>query len=452
MNFDRKIVPNSDLEKSFSFPNYEKIKLNETSNLIYSYNDKLPVVQIIFTIKAGSKFVTSEKSGLSQLTSMMLDEGAGPYNALELNNKIENLGIRFTISSNDDSIFISVLTLNDNLEEVFQILNYVLTEPHFNEKDFQREKRKLLTSISQRKDNPDTLADIGFYHSIFSVNHPYRLSKSGYTESVNNISVDDIKEFYNKHFTKNGLIVSVCGNIGKDFLLRNLNSILNKLNHNNIYVNPTTNFELFNSSIYLINKPDAPQSEIRIGHQDKGVNNKDIFAKKLSNMILGGQFSSRLNLNLREKRGFTYGVSSNFDYMQELGLFRVQTSVSSNNTVETISEILKEMKVMSESISEDELSFVKSSSIKRLPLGFETVSQIASNYLNKFLLNLPEDYYNNYVNNISNIKLEDVLTASKKYIKAENSIIVICGDSKKYKNDLNSLNLDIKEISIDELI
>lgn len=452
MNLDRKIIPSPDDNKLFSFPKYEKIKLNETSHLIYSYNDKLPVVQIIITIKAGSKFVVPEKNGLSQLTSMMLDEGAGPYNALELNNKIENLGIRFTISSNDDNIFISILSLNENLDEVFQILNYVLTEPHFNEQDFEREKRKLLTSISQRKDNPDTLADLGFYHSVFSSNNPYRFSKSGYTETVKNISVIDLKDFYNKHFTKNGITVSVCGNIKKDYLLTNLYSILNKLNSNNLSVNHTINLELFNSSIYLINKPDSTQSEIRIGHQDKGINNKDVFAKQLANLILGGQFTSRLNLNLREKRGFTYGVSSNFDYMQELGLFRIQTSVSNENTVETISEILKEMKGMGESIYEEELSFVKSSSIKRLPLGFETNSQIASNYLNIFLLNLPDDYYNNYVNNISNIKLEDVLSASKKYIKAENSIIVICGDSKKYMNDLNSLNLDIKEISIEELI
>jgi zinc protease len=193
--------------------------------------------------------------------------------------------------------------------------------------------------------------------------------------------------------------------------------------------------------IYVLHKHESVQTEIRIGHLSSKRNDKDYFQKQILNLILGGQFSSRLNLNLREKHGYTYGINSRFNYLKDDAYFAISTSVNTKNTAGAINEILNELNNIYDGITETELAFAKSSITRRFPLNFETYSQIASNFGNKIIHNLTDDYFETFLSEVSNVKIEEVNKEATKSINPDCTIIVLCGDEKKIQEQLKNINL-----------
>jgi zinc protease len=173
------------------------------------------------------------------------------------------------------------------------------------------------------------------------------------------------------------------------------------------------------------------QTEIRTGHLSSKRNEKDFLQKQIINLVLGGQFSSRLNLNLREKHGYTYGVHSRFNYFKEAGYFAVSTSVDIENTANALREIFSEINMIKEGITEEELRFTKSSLTKRFPSNFETYGQIASNISSKIIHNLPDDYFETYIQRVNSVSLEEVNKITVGSIYPDELITVLVGDSKK---------------------
>ncbi|MCB0747272.1 MAG: insulinase family protein, partial [Ignavibacteriae bacterium] len=201
--------------------------------------------------------------------------------------------------------------------------------------------------------------------------------------------------------------------------------------------------------IILIDKPTAAQSELRIGHFSTGRNSKDFYAKTILNSILGGQFSSRINLNLREDKGFTYGAHSNFNYNAAGGSFVVSTSIKTENTAEAIKEILFELDNIKDSVTQEELDFAKSYLIRRYPSLFETYTQMASNISLLPIFNLPVNYFENYITEINKVTIDEVANAAKHNINFEELITVIVGNKKLVKEQLtkfDSFNTELKEI------
>ena len=190
------------------------------------------------------------------------------------------------------------------------------------------------------------------------------------------------------------------------------------------------------------------QSEIRVGHLSTKRNEEDYYSRLILNTILGGQFSSRINLNLREKKGYTYGAHSRFNYFKESAYFYVSTSVGIENTANAIAEIFNELNGIQGGVTPDELEFAKSSIIRKFPSNFESNKQIASNLIGMVIHSLPEEYFNNYVVNVKSINIGDVNSAAAKFILPEKSVTVIVGDKAKLTGQLKDFDIEIIETGI----
>jgi zinc protease len=423
---DRKIAPAPKEKITFLIPEIKFLRSKKGTDVYFVGKDKLPIVQLIVMFSGGSKFDPSDKTGLAYLTSLMIDEGAGKYDSLQLNNEFEKLGSMINISADHDFFSFSLLSLKENFSRSFELLSHIINEPWFDEKDFLREKKKMLDRILQLKDEPSFIASVAFEKQIFGSSF-YALPEIGFDNTVANISIEDIKEFYKKVLLNSEIKLVAVGNIDENELLELADKYLPANINSAIFpqfVPPVRSKTKF----YFINKPDSAQSEIRIGHISKERKSEDFYPTRLMNTILGGQFSSRINLNLREQKGFTYGAYSSFNYFQKAGYFDVSTAVDIQNTAEAVSEILTELNSIRVNISEKEIDFAKSYLIKQFPSKFETYIQMARNIVPLIVHSLPLDYYHYYTDNLKQVMEDEIHKAALNNIYPEELIVLIVGD------------------------
>ena len=422
----------------FTIPAIKKIISANGIDIHFVQKDRLPIVQLIVMFSAGSKFDPAGKTGLSFLTSLMIDEGAGEYDALQINNEFEKLGSVLSISSDHDAFTFSLTSIKENFERSFELLSKIINEPKFEENDFQREKKKVLDRILQLKDEPSYIASAVFDNKIFE-NTFYALPEIGYDNSVNTIALDDIRKFYKEILLNSEIKLIAVGNITEEeisklserFLPANQNSVV----HPDI-LNPTRGKTRF----YFVDKKDSAQSEIRIGHIAKPREAEDFYAARIMNTILGGQFSSRINLNLRENKGYTYGANSSFNYFQNASSFEVATAVNIQNTGDAVSEILKELNTIKVTITKNEIEFAKSYLIKQFPAKFETYTQLARNIVPLLIHSLPLNYYEGYTQKLQQVSDDEIFKAALNNIFTDELIILAVGDKTLIKPQLEMMS------------
>ena len=418
----------------------QKAKLNNGLQIILVEHHELPVVQMQMVLNCG--LLQENISGVANLTANMLDEGTTKRTALEIADDISFLGSNININSSNDASFATVLTIKENLESTFEIFSDIILHPTFPEKEWDRIKKQQLASLQQQKDMPAFVASNIFSKTLFGDEHPYGRNSSGTIESVNKITIDDLKNYYKENYLPNQSTLIIVGDVKIEEVQKLVNKYLGKWENGiakSFTISQTPTIE--STKIILIDKPQAAQSEIRVGHIGVARNNEDFFALTLLNTILGGQFTSRINMNLRESKGYTYGARSGFAMNKYPGAFTISAPVKSSVTDSSLIEIMKEFNlIISENVTEKELQLAKNSIIRSLPQGFETPSQIASQISNLVVNNLPDDYYNTLVEKYSAISMEEILRVGKKYLSPNKSAIVIVGDLPLIKESIAKLN------------
>jgi zinc protease len=448
-SFDRSIRPVPSEEINFSLPEIEKFKLSNNLEVIFIQKTKLPILQFNLIIDAGSYLDPASKKGLSNLFSMAFDEGAGKFTSLELSDEFDILGSNFSVFSSEDNVFLSLQTLKENFEKSLELFSTVVKSPHLNEINFKREQRKVITHILQQQDEPDEIADLVYDHIVFGKINPYSYPTLGYDEHVKNISIEDIKKFYSDFILPNNSKLIVVGDTSKEELINKLEFYFKDWNPKQSSINVSFPKTESTKKIYLYDKKGSVQSEIRIGHTATKRTENDFFPKAILNNILGGQFSSRINLNLREQKGYTYGANSRFNYLKESAYFITSTSVGAENTGNAVREIMNELEGIRNGVKDDEIDFAKSSLIRKFPSNFETYKQIASNLISMVVHSLSFDYYNTYINSIKSVNKELVENAAEKHIHPDKVVTVIVGDKDKVKSQLANLNFaDIIDVDI----
>lgn len=446
MSFDRSKIPQPFQEIKFTLPEIKSIVLSNGLKVLFVQREFLPIIRMNLITGCGSIFDPKNKSGLANLFSMMIDEGAGDYTALELSEEFDILGSGFSASCNHDNIFLSVKSLSENFERSLELFSLIILEPHFDDQDFQRERRKIEVKLLQQKDEPEELAYLAFGHLVHGKNNPYAFPIPGYDDSISKINIDEIKEFYQSNFNPDNSYLIVVGNISENKLIASLENYLNNWKNKSNLISPKFEFIKNKKSVSILHKEGAVQTEIRVGHRSSSRNTPDYFSKTMMNTILGGQFTSRINLNLREAKGFTYGATSNFSYYKNSGEFCVSTSVSSENTFAAVSEILKELENIKTGVTPVELDFARSSIVRKFPSQFESAGQIASNLSLLAIQNLPHDYFDKYPDNIRNVSIEAINQAAVNNIVLDEMSIVLVGDKNKLLDSFSSA--EIGEVNI----
>ena len=452
MQFDRKSRPKSLTQINFIPPSIQSFSLRNGLKIYFNEKNELPIVRMNLIFNCGSKYDEKDKKGLSNVLSMCIDEGAGSFNALQLADEFEVLGASFNVSCDNDIIIMSLQVLSENFSAALALIGSIVLNPHLSEGDFNREKHKLLIRLHQAQTEPDYIADVAFEYFLFGKDSPYAYPTSGIEQCIPNIQINTVRDLYDKTFIPSNSYLVIVGNINRVQLKNELESVFKTWSGNQLIKQELLSKVSYKSKTFIIEKPGATQTEIRIGHLSSQRNENDFYHKQIINLILGGQFSSRLNINLREKNGYTYGINSQFNYLKEAGFFCVSTSVDSANTLKALKEIFYEIKEIKKGIISKELIFAKSSITNKYPLNFETYRQISANITAKVIHNLPENYFETYIKKISELSLDDVNSIASSSIHPDQLTTVLVGDSKNIIIQLDELDLgEVEVLEFDEI-
>jgi predicted Zn-dependent peptidase len=330
------------------------------------------------------------------------------------------------------------------LDEALPIMADVVQRPTFPEAELERQRQQRLTSLLQARDDPAAIASIAFSRVLFGPTHRFGTAAMGTADTVRAFSTDDLRAFYGWAFRPEHSALIAVGDVSADAITSRLEETFGTWEAPPSRVQPTPLPLVDQPSrrqVYLVDKPASPQTQIRIGWIGVPRSTPDYFPILVMNTILGGSFSSRLNLNLREKHGYTYGASSGFDMRLAPGPFSAQAGVQTDKTAEALAEFFNELNAIRELVPADELRRAKNYVALRFPGTFETTGDIARRLEDAVVYRLPDDFYARYVQNIEAVTAEDVQRVARQYIQPDRFAVVIVGDRKVIEPRIRSLNL-----------
>jgi predicted Zn-dependent peptidase len=416
---------------------------------------EVPVVQVNLLVRAGTANDPPGKYGVASLAAAMLTEGAGSRSSLELADAIDFLGADLNAASGIDSSAVRLHVPVARLGEALPIMADVALRPTFPAEELDRQRQQRLTNLLQARDEPTTIASLAFSRVLYGPEHRFGTATMGTASTIKAVSTADLTSFYRDTFRPDNATLVVVGDITPDRVLPLLEKSFGAWKAAPPSAAPVTMPaapQPARRQIYLVDKPGAPQTQIRIGTIGVARSTPDFFPIQVLNTVLGGSFSSRLNLNLREKRGYTYGASSGFDMRLTPGPFSAQAGVQTDKTSESLTEFFNELNGILKTVPADELARAKNYVSLRFPSSFETTGDIARRLEDAIVYRLPDDYYSRYVQNIEAVTAADVQRVAQKYIQPDRLAVVVVGDSKVIEPGIRKLNLGpITTLSIDEL-
>ncbi|MFL5640564.1 MAG: M16 family metallopeptidase [Gemmatimonadaceae bacterium] len=429
--------------RSYRFPEFIDQRLPNGIRLVTAQVTKLPVVTVLVVVDAGSTNDPAGKEGVAALTAGTLLEGTDQFDGADIAEKFEQLGASVESGADWDSSFVKITTLTERIEEAASFLGDVMSAPAFPEREIERLKAERLAEILQLETEPRGLADEKFSEFLYAPESRYSRPDEGSTESVSSLSRKDVQGFYRARYRAGSTTVIVAGDISTDEARGLIARAFRSWSTGSAPDQPlVTNARTNRKSIHLVDKPEAPQSELRVGHIGLPRKHRDFFATLVMNAVLGGLFGSRINLNLREVHGYTYGASSFYDWRRGAGPFLVSTAVQSEVTAPALREILSEIdRIRSEEISDEELSLARDYLDGVFPIRYETTAAIASALATLVIYDLSADYYQSYRTNIRAISATAVLEAAKSHLHPDELQTVIVGDARVIRDSVASLNL-----------
>ncbi|HEV2800456.1 MAG TPA: pitrilysin family protein [Pyrinomonadaceae bacterium] len=438
-------LPKPGPEPRLVLPKVERHRLSNGLEVLLVRHTELPVVNMNLIIKSGAASDPETLPGAASLTADLLDEGTKTRGALDISNALAGIGARLSVNAGWDSTNADLLTLTRHLDRALDIYADVLLNPAFPETDLKRLRATRLAALQQQRDNADAIAGVVYSSILYGDKHPYGRPLSGNETSLAAIEGADVRRFYETYYRPNNAALIVAGDVTASTLLPKLERAFAawkpaQVPAANVSQTPPARER---AGIYLVDKPGAAQSVIQIGQVGVARNTPDYFPLLVLNSMLGGQFVSRINLNLREDKGYTYGARSNFDYRRGAGPFTASGGVFTNVTKESISEFLKELRGIRGEIpvTERELEYAKQGILRGFPRGFETPDQIAGRLSAVVLYNLPDDYFNNYSARVRAVSLADITRVANRYLDPSRMAILVVGDRKAVEPGLRSLGI-----------
>lgn len=428
---DRTQIPAPGKSPVVKVPTWTKTELDNGSLLIVSERHGLPLISFSITFMGGSnQFEPAAKRGVAAMTASMLTEGTKTKTGDQLSDALQLLGtnINTNISGEDGSI--SFVSTDKNFEPTLSILADMMLNSSFPAEALERLRGRTLVNLTQAKDQPTIVGAQVFAKVLYGDAHPY--GQRATEASVKAITRDDVIAFQKAYFQSGRAIITVVGDtnaLRAKTAIKNSFGAWTKAGERPSFDYPKAQ-ALQPATIYLIDKPGAAQSVVNIGLPGPPRNTPDYFALQVLNTILGGQFQSRLNANLREQKGYSYGVSSSFAYGKGPGAFRAGGSIVSAKTDLALIEFMRELKgiVGDRPVTDEEIKTAKDSLIQGLPQRFASVSAVSNAVTALVVQGLPDDYYQNFSKNVAAITKEDVLRVARQYIDLGHLAIVIVGD------------------------
>ena len=424
--------------KSFTLPNGLTVLVNERPGL--------PIVSASLVLKTGSGANPAGKPGLANFTAAMIDEGTTTRSALQIADEAAQLGGSLTTSSGVDSMQASITSLSRTFPQMLTLMADVVRHPSFPPEEIERQRASRLAQLIQQRDNPNAIANAVTAAALYGPSHPYGFTELGTEDSNKALTADDMREFWSKNFVANDAAVVVSGRITVEELRPLVEQAFGDWQRGAPALTPGATPQSTTAKIVLVDKPGAPQTQLRAVSIAAPRATPDYEAMRLVNDAFGGLFSSRINLNLREAHGYTYGASSQFVFRRTPGYFVAASGVRTDVTAPALGELAKELTRMRFGISADEITLARDSIVRSLPSEFETSSRVTNTTANLFLYDLPNDYYARAQARFSAVTPAQVDAAARKYFVPEKTLFVVVGDKAKIQSDIEKLNLGAIEL------
>ncbi len=452
---DRSQLPALAEQKSSKFPELQRTQLSNGLNVVLAQREGVPTVIINLVADAGYKTDYLSSPGTANLAMNLMDEGTKDKTSLEINEQLQLLGASLSTFSSQDESNVYMSTLKPSFDASLDLFMDVLLNPVFPEKEFERLQKEQINNIKQEKSQPITMALRVMNKYLYGDDHPYSTpyTGTGYEDSVSKLTRDDVVAFYDTWFKPNNATLIVTGDIEMKDLKSKLEKTLGKWKKGDVptitFNAPKTNSK---NTLYLMNRPESQQSVIIAGHLTEKYGDVSEIALEQMVNILGGDFTSRINMNLREDKHWSYGAGGFVMGSKEVRPFIVYAPVQTDKTAESVTEIRKEISEFTSTrpATKEELDKVKTNQVLKLPGQWETNSSVNSSVRSLIRYNLPDDYYQNYDQNVRNLSVDDIRKVSNEVVQPDKVNWFMVGDRAKIITKLDELGFDnIIEIDAD---
>jgi len=429
--FDRTKIPPPGTKPVLHVPAWTRAALPNGAELVVSEKHDLPLVSFSITFLGGAdQFEKVDRRGVAALTASMMNEGTKTRDGEALSNALQLLGGTVSTNIGSESGTMSFVSTSSKFPQTLDILVDMLVNSTFPADALERLRAQRLVALTQARAQPNAVAARVFPRVLYGSGHPFGQPVT--EDTIKAITRDDIVAFHDTYFRPGRALVTVVGDVQTAEVKATVEKVLAVWAAGG--EKPTFSYPAAPApkatTIYLVDKPGAAQSTFAIGLPGPPRSTPDFFALQVMNTILGGQFQSRLNANIREEKGYSYGVSSNFAFGKGPGAFRAGGDIVSAKSDAALGEFMKELKGITGArpITDEELSTAKDALIQRLPGAFASVSGINQAITSIWVQGLPEDYYQQYSKAVGAITKDDVLRVAKKYVDTDHLAIVIVGD------------------------
>jgi zinc protease len=443
----RKDPPQAGTARALQLPAPTSFQLANGLTVLVNERPGLPVVSASLIVRTGSAANPADKPGLANFTAAMLDEGTASRSALQIADQAAQLGASLTTASNMDSTQISGASLRRNFPALLDLMADVSRRPAFPEEEVTRQRASRLGNLAQQRENPGAVANVAMFAALYGPGHPYGYVDLGTEASNKGITRDDMQKFWSQNFVPNNAALVVSGQVTvadlKPLVEKAFGDWQQGTPASPVPGEPVTT----KSRLVIVDKPGAPQTQLRVASIGVPRSTPDYEALRVMNETLGGLFSSRINLNLREEHGYTYGADSQFVFRRSAGPFLVASGVRTDVTAPAVGEIFKEIQRMRTSpMTAEELAMAKDSLVRSLPSDFQTSSNVTASTANIYVFDLGLDYFSKYPARLSAVTIEQAKAAAEKYLVPEKMVVVAVGDRAKIQPTLLKLNLGAAEL------
>jgi predicted Zn-dependent peptidase len=439
---DRSRPPELGPPPRLDLPDIQRFTLANGLPVLLMENHRVPVVEVVLAVRAGAVDEPLGKEGLASMTAAMLDEGAGSRTALEVADAIDFLGAALATSSGQHATFVTLHAPLSKLPDALPVMADVALRPAFPDEELERQRVERLTTLLQWRDDPGRIAPVALADALYGPGHPYGRLTMGNAASLASLGAEDLRAFHAERFHSGAATLIVVGDVTRATIEPLLASAFGRWR-----AGTTSSGELpaapqvEQREVWIVDKPGAPQSEIRIGRIGVERLTEDYHEIVVMNTILGGSFTSRLNQRLREERGYSYGAVSGFDFRPAPGPFVAAAAVQTAVTDSALAVFLREISGILERVPEAELQRAKNYLALGYPQSFETVASTAGALTEISLYDLPLDTLDRFIDEIMGVTSQDVERVARRYLDPDRVAIIVVGDRSVIEPGIRALNL-----------
>ncbi len=445
---DRAQAPAPGPVKPFRFPTVRRAALGNGLNVLAAPYGQLPVVTAALVLEGGASGDPPSKAGLAYLAASALDAGTKRLGVDELAWELERLGVEFEAAPRWDGVILSIVAPRERLEPALDLFAEIVREPAFRVEEIERLRDEQLAEILQRQKEPRALASDMAARFVFGREVPYGRPLIGTSLTVRDLGPADVESFYRGWYAPRGAALLMVGDIEAEAARALADARFGDWTGQPY---PRPQFEVTRgvdqATVFVVDRPGSVQAEIRIGDVGLARSHQDYFPLLVMNTLLGGAFTSRLNLSLRERHGFTYGARSDFTFRRRPGPFQVQTAVATDVTARAVEEILNEVhRLRDEPATSDEVAAARDHLAGTLPLELQTTDQLAGRLAELVVYDLPDDYFEHYPERIMAVTVDDVQRVARAHLRPERFALVVVGDAAAIAPSLEKLGVGPVEV------